>query len=161
RAPESSSPHSVEGIVVRASETTRDPRLNPLDLRGRVHVLHFRVVDERDNDVPDATCAYRRAGTQDFIRPTTSSSGRAEEADRVVTMYPAIDVEVSAPGRRTVRLYAVDSDRTVVLALAPRVRISLPGGLPQLAPDTALGVLVAPATTRSFDFNSELATFDA
>ncbi len=104
----------VDGIDVAPNETSRDPRLNPLDLRGRFSLVRLECVDARGTPVPGVRLAVPSRGRgAEHLGPY----GRAH----LVTARPqGLDLVLAAPGFRP-RL--VDGARGVT-------RVSLRDGLP-------------------------------
>jgi len=112
----------VEGIVVRSGETNRDPRLQDVDLRERLHAYRLRVVDPQDEPVHNY---YFHA------RPTADRGGPAKWktvsrlGSILVTLHRSIDVRVTAWGYRPRVLLDVHSDETVVLEHGLPIRLVL------------------------------------
>lgn len=100
----------VPGIEVAPGQARRDARLDPLDLRSAVRAFRVSIVDERGEPVQDATLSYRASGRDVFkaVRPI-------EGCRRVLVRGAALDVEVSAPGRREAKHQDVAEDLVVVL----------------------------------------------
>jgi hypothetical protein len=121
----------VEGVSARRAAGDPDPRLDPLDLRGRVGVVKLEVTDAADAPLPRLRVRHRPAGGE---APWTV---RTTEGARRVTLVATgpVDVELAADGLRTVRLDAVIGERRVVLPPGLPLRFVLAGGLPSALGD--------------------------
>jgi hypothetical protein len=128
---------TVSGIDVRAGETTRDPRLQPLDLRPHLREIVVRAVD------PEGAALDVRAAV--LHRPLVREDGeddppgwedgehRFDGTARIAHLGGAREVLVRAEGRLEARLVAVAGEHEVALPPSPNVRvrvISAPGDLP-------------------------------
>ena len=115
-----------EGIPVTAARTTRDARLNPLDLRGRFRVHEVRLSADE----------HRLSGQVSF-GPSGSDPQEAKRAwfdgseFDLVTEHELLDVEIVARGYRTARLAGVRGRIEVELRRSQSVRLAL-------APDVEL-----------------------
>ncbi len=116
---------TVEDVLVEAGEVTRDPRLDPIDLRGllaapggaRGGTLELAVVDERAASVSRGELWYPREGS---LEHTTWTEGRA--------LLPADTIgEVFAwsVGARVGRVQLPLRDPRLVLRPAHSTRITL------------------------------------
>lgn len=129
----------VTGIVVRAGEVTRDPRLDPLDLRGTRFVVKLTVVDERGDPVPQGW----------FRREVSDANGEAQLEWGPISngkLTAAHDgsgatLHLQAEGYCSLKLDKVMTDQTVTMHRAPRVRLVV-RPVPQLAPDVELYALI-------------------
>jgi len=130
---------NVADIVVRDGETTRDPRLERVDLRSAVHRLSVRV------HLPDGGPA--NAG---WVRALEAGQDRWQTAAFVleggvaqllVHAWPA-DLVVNVPGFRVVRLEDVQSDQELTLEGGFEVRCELPADVP-LPPGAKLQLTLA------------------
>lgn len=115
---------SVPGVVVLAGETTRDPRLSGIDLRGMLHVHQLQVDGDGSVEVPGFGYRFRPAGGDEW-GPT--AAGRNGEAS-IVTPHERIDFEVFAAGCRAVRQGDVAGVIEVTLQAGLPVRLLLRGG---------------------------------
>jgi hypothetical protein len=113
----------VPDVVVRANETTNDPRLDPLDLRGSHQVVRLTIVDDRGEPVKQGW----------FIRNFTDADGEEQQEYGPIANGKAnvshdgsgANVVIQADGFCVVRLDNVVTDQTVTLRRAPKVRIAV------------------------------------
>ncbi len=123
----------VESVPARAGSTTRDPRLDPLDLRRTHHLIGLQLVDQLGQPV-----AHGRA----FTRPSGEDDAKwvfcTEEKGwlQLISDGRPVDVAISAPGFLRTEIEGVTSSRRVTLRRAVRLRLELAGGL--LIPEPAL-----------------------
>ncbi|HKX46682.1 MAG TPA: hypothetical protein VJP77_08255, partial [Planctomycetota bacterium] len=108
----------VEPITVGPGETVRDPRLDPLDLRGRVRTIEVAVVDREGRTVDGAVLRARAPGEAEG---TWRMLGHGRTT--VHTVLPAIDLDVRAGGYRAALCEGVRDDVTVVLEPPPTRRV--------------------------------------
>ncbi|MCC6407475.1 MAG: hypothetical protein IT453_09925, partial [Planctomycetes bacterium] len=131
---------SIPDIVVRAGEVTRDPRLDPIDLRGTHFVVRLTIVDENQEPVPRGW----------FMREFTDAAGESsQDWGPIVNGKASIahdgsgaNVRLQAEGFCAMRLEKVLADQTVVLRRAPRVRIVVRPA-PTLPPGIRIGASVS------------------
>ncbi len=121
----------VEDVIVHSGEITRDPRLAPLDLRGRFKSFVIRLADETGASLalPHARIWRRSPGAEDFdSRAISLESGELW----ITTCQPFLDLEITAPGYRNEVLNGVAEDRSVQLERCARIRLRLvdPPALP-------------------------------
>ena len=100
----------VEGVVVHPGAVTRDPRLDPLDLRGRMRTITVTVFETQGGHASGARVGAQLPGRADLTWHDVRS-GRAS----LRLVAPAIDLEVRARGLRTAHLLGVSEDVTVTL----------------------------------------------
>ena len=103
--------------------TLTDPRLEAIDLRGKLKVYRFKVTDAAGRWVPDSRA--RLSGTDGSWREV---GGNASRKTVVTTPGPAT-LCVSAPGYRYEYVKTADVDQSVVV-LKPGLAVRL-----RLAPD--------------------------
>lgn len=121
--------HEERGIQVRAGETTRDPRLQNLDLRDRVRLLELEVVDPEGAPVPRGDVHLLGAGTR---------LGRVERGQARLFVPPGrLDLVVSAPEQRSAVLKGVEASCRVVLGPGLPVLLQIVPE-PELSPDYQL-----------------------
>ncbi|MFN0007290.1 MAG: carboxypeptidase-like regulatory domain-containing protein [Planctomycetota bacterium] len=129
----------IDGIQVGKAGTGLDPRLNPLDLRGRFHQLTIELQDDSGRSIANGTVALLDSmGVRGKRR--MAQGGKA----RFLVAHGAYDFDVEAPGWRRERLSAVSDDRVVRLRRGYPVRVVLTGAL-ELPPPPyrlAVGLLV-------------------
>ena len=114
---------TITDISVRPGEVTMDPRLNPVDLRDVLEVVHLTVVDSQGRPLPH-TEVILRSGNRGRSRPT-DARGR----------YTAV---VAKQGRSraylvlsreefcTQTITDIQPDMRAVLEPAPSIRVRLP-----------------------------------
>ncbi|MBI5434184.1 MAG: carboxypeptidase regulatory-like domain-containing protein [Planctomycetes bacterium] len=130
----------VPDVVVRAGEVTRDPRLDPIDLRGTHFVVRLTIVDENQEPVPRGW----------FMRELKNAAGESShEWGPIINGKATVahdgsgaNVRLQAEGFCVVRLEKVLADQTVVLRRSPRARIVV-RPVPSLPPGISLGASVA------------------
>jgi len=115
----------VTGVEVRSGAETRDARLDPLDLRGRLWVFELRLEAPHVRGPVRGNTLFGPAGTEPRERGYFSDS-----PTRLLATVPVIDVLLEAEGCRTVLLRGVDGDRTVRLEPALEVELVLPADVP-------------------------------
>lgn len=108
---------TIGDIVVRAGQDNRDPRLHPLDLRGKLRAIVITAVDENGKRI-----FARRGEVHIAGRPQASVPMTAGEA-LVVTTAPSIDVVVAVGGFRLVTLNGIANDSAVTLRAGWTIRL--------------------------------------
>jgi len=110
----------IEGIRVEAGRTARDPRVSPLDLRGRLRVfaLHARTSDGAA--LEDLICAFEAPGLG-----VKTAYFKGSVSGRFQVLVPAEVAEILAGtrGSRPVRLAWSPETQDVLLRPGPRVRL--------------------------------------
>jgi hypothetical protein len=99
----------VEGLLVRAGETCRDPRIQGLHIESELLAVKIRVVDRASNPVANVAASIVGAGD---VQPILSA---ADGICRVRAKQYPVDVDISAFGFLRRRLTRVDADCEVVL----------------------------------------------
>lgn len=114
----------VDNVIVRSGATTDDPRLNPLDLTGRLRTMAVRLRHE-DGRIPHD---LRIIGLDDqgetAYRATHRSSG--DERFTLFLKQETSQVEVVAAGCRSVVLPCDETETSVVLEPGLTVLIATP-----------------------------------
>ena len=115
----------VEDVVVGLGETVRDPRLDRVDLRGRLFVHELTLVQpEGDTDRVQGGVQYGPAGAEEL-----EGSSWLDGTDvRIVCEDEAVDVVVGARGYRVERREGVRGEATFQLRKGLSVRLVLRGG---------------------------------
>ncbi len=127
----------VGPLAVEQGATTRDPRLDPVDLRDRLRLLRFRVRDQDGQPVPAAQVVEPGPGAARSFAAVRDGHGA------LLTARWPLDLEVRAEGFRPVRLSGVDGDREV--ALRPGIRVTLRlDEPPVLDPGQRIGISLVP-----------------
>ncbi len=135
-------------VLVRAGESTRDPRFDPLDLRGRLHMVRLEIVDSQGQPVREGQVQFRTTSEE---KPTQTSiwfqDGRS-------TLFPSslpIDVTIQSEGYVDAALLAIDSDQRIVLERGAELRLILRGVSPP-EPPFYLGVMLNPVREGTQEF---------
>jgi hypothetical protein len=129
-------------LVVEAGRVTRDPRFDPLDLRGKVRPirieascadairLQFFQVQQRDPE----TLEWSDCG----------GWGQSGSSITVLASKATIDVVVIASEHRPLELFGISSDQRVVLEPGLGVRVVLDPPQAELGPGASLSVTASP-----------------
>lgn len=134
---------AVPSVVARAGESTRDARLDPLDLRGACRLVTLRLLDERGTPVREARAFSRPSGD-----PEASWTFAGREGDGLQLLFDGrpLDVTISAVGYQRTELERVDASQDVVMRRAAELRFWLARGLSVPAPPVRLEVRVTPVS---------------
>jgi len=140
----------VSGVVVRSGETTEDPRLAEIDLRGRLHRFTVTVVDV-DGKPPERVMASYRSPNDPEGEESWAMAWR-DGLLRIDTLHEAVDVDISAQGYRSLRLEGLSSDEKVVLQGGIPVRLVLAdrGAMP--GPEHGLHAFLVRQEHRMYDY---------
>ncbi len=115
----------IDGIAVQPGEITRDPRLQPIDLRERLRTITVSVHDLEGRPVrSDEGGVFVRGGQASLVEGVPVRDGTA----RLTLAQPAVDVLVSVPGYGAEELRGVDRDVEVRLRPGLEVCLVLVGG---------------------------------
>jgi hypothetical protein len=91
----------IPGVKIEPARLSSDPRLEPIDLRGRVTPIRLAVTDSRGVPVPD--CIAWMSGHGEFVDLERSELPPCGRGD-FLTVDASATIEVAAPGfRRVVR----------------------------------------------------------
>ena len=125
----------VPGIEIVAGEITRDPRLEPLDLRGRLHVFTLDLVPPSPSLALSGSVRFSASGT------TTPVRRQYFQQSPVVLATPltAIDAMVRVRDCRIERLSALAERTEVHLRPCLTVRLALPRDIVLPPPPLFLG----------------------
>jgi hypothetical protein len=123
-----------DGLIVPEHGVLRDPRLQEIDLRGRLSLARIEVVDEEGRPLfgtiatesADGWCASWLFG---------------DGLEDLVSVVPIRRVTLFAAGRRTVTLDPPATSQRIVLPRGRPVRVALPPGI-GLPAGFALGVVL-------------------
>ncbi|MHC5064064.1 MAG: hypothetical protein ACYTG5_08825 [Planctomycetota bacterium] len=110
---------SIDGLQVLAGRACEDPRIHPLDLRGKVREVSISLLDASSQPL-DVTGTVL-AGQGDKIFGNWVFAGHA----KLIIAAP-VDLEVAVPGYEMEELRAVDADRSVQLRALPVIELELP-----------------------------------
>lgn len=128
---------SLPGLEMGPGTPPADPRLQRIDLRGRIRVIELLVEDERGRPIPGACATLLAEGTTIDGLPGlvgtreawTGADGRA-----VLHASRSVLLEVNAPGRRARRLEPAAGPNRVVLSPGIPVKLILEEQLELPAP---------------------------
>jgi hypothetical protein len=115
--------HTVEGLVVTGGSDSADPRLQGIDLRGRLHAMHFALVAPEGRSVHQGNYQYGAAGEENLQQWGWFN---ASEFD-VLSEQRAIDIDITVPGFQLVQLRGIEQDQKVELAAGLSVRLIVRG----------------------------------
>jgi len=137
----------VDNVRVEAGDRTREPRLDPLDLRASCQCITLEACDEQGRLVAHSRVASRASGVADA--PWTFG---VRDAGRLLVLSTGkpLDVAIAAPGFRHTELERVAASQRVVLQRAAKLRVTLTSGLPELKPPLRLGVKLTPRRSGRF-----------
>lgn len=126
----------IPGIEIVPGKLIRDPRLQALDLRGRLHAFTLDLVRPSRPFPLSGSVRYSEAGTTTPVRRQFFRQSPVV----VVTPLAAIDVMVRARDCRIERLFDLAERTEVHLRLGLPVRLALPRDVTLPAPPLLLGV---------------------
>ncbi|HEX6883234.1 MAG TPA: hypothetical protein VF530_07615 [Planctomycetota bacterium] len=116
---------SVAGLVVLPGEGCRDARLE-LDLRGRIHWMRFVLVPPAPADALNGSLRHWPSGTSGQRKRYHWFQGSPVD---LLALDERIDLILTVPGYRPVRLEGVSEGREILLQAAPTARLQLPPGV--------------------------------
>lgn len=137
----------VDDLLVQPGGTTRDERIDPLDLRAAFRLLELELVDGLERPVSNARA---------FSRPSLDPESRwaycrAEGARlRLLSDGRPLDVAISAPGFSRTELEGVSASQRVTLQPDARLYLYLARGLGLPEPPVHLGVQLTPLEVAGF-----------
>ena len=117
----------IEGIRVEAGQTARDPRVSPLDLRGRLRVFALRARTSDGAALEDLTCAFEAPG---LGVKAAYSKGSVSGQFRILVPAEVVEIQAGSWGYRPVRLAWSPETQDVLLRPGPRVRLREVPGYP-------------------------------
>ena len=114
----------AEGLLVEAGRTVRDPRFDPLDLRGELSVwrVRARCADEFPVESFQVLIKDEKGGYRG-----SSQGSRGDRPLTLITSRPALDLLVRANEHRDLELLGVKNDLDVLLDAGLRVELTLEG----------------------------------
>lgn len=124
----------VEQVEVRRNETTSDPRLDPLDLRGILRCYELRALDAEGRPVHGGE-AMVLSREQASARPAWKKFEDGEL--HLLTCMTCFDVELRAPSFHDEFVTCVNGPREVVMRAALEVRVEV-HDLPAREPDHSI-----------------------
>lgn len=117
-------PVVISGIAVKAGETTRDPRLQNIEIPSRGRPVYLTVVDPERKDVRGAQAAV--LGSESMGHKARQELISAQEGRiRIFLRGGSCDVMVGAPGFQRKLVTGVTEDQKVVLDRGIQVRLKL------------------------------------
>ncbi|RMH02607.1 MAG: hypothetical protein D6702_08185 [Planctomycetota bacterium] len=125
-------PVFVADDVLLAPGENQDPRLDPVDLRGRLRSIHLLVEDPEEEPVPSGSITGIGEDSRLWLQ---FRNGEAV----LFTGRPSLDVRIQASGFQAVELHGLARDRTVRLRPAALVHFVLAEPIP-LPPSMWLAV---------------------
>jgi hypothetical protein len=118
--------HEVPDVLVVPGRDTVDPRLQGIDLRGKLHAFRLTFVRPDGKRELQGNLNHGPAGADDLDRWGYFQGLEAV----VVATEAAIDVDVSPRGFQQVKLRDLRGDRTIELSTGMTVRVRLRGASP-------------------------------
>lgn len=152
---------SVAGVLVKEGERTRDTRLDPIDLSGRMRTVKLSILEVDGTPYQGEVYALLTRREPDGER-TEYVQVRQGSASVLFELEPP-SVSITAPGRLGVFIERLDSDRSVTLEEAPKLTFVLPPSVQVPAAPVFLSVGIEPTgkqegmltwLANSADFNS-------
>ena len=110
----------VPGVGVESGMTSRDARLQTIDLRGALRTFRLTLVPPH----ADTYVRRRPAGTSAYVEDEWSTE------PFFTTSHPALDLRLSTSGHRTLELLGVNGDRQIELQPALEVELRLSPPIP-------------------------------
>ena len=132
----------VQRVVVLPDKVTRDPRIQSIDLRGRLHVFRIELVPPSPGSETKSTVSYTEHGSAG----PEHTLGQRRQGDAVldiVTLLARIDATVRVAGCRVERLFDLGPSTEVRLRAGYPVRLALPAGVSLPEPPLFLGVALS------------------
>jgi|FLOH01.1.fsa_nt_gi hypothetical protein len=129
---------SVHGLQPGEGIEKYHPRLDPVDLRGKVFRYQLRAVDTDGQPIQPFRVAWVVNGKERVIN---SESGVAS----ITTVNPSLDIRVMSQDYHSLQVHGVRGDLEVVLVAPVWVAVDFPATL-AVPPGYRLGVLLRPAS---------------
>ncbi|MEW6071468.1 MAG: carboxypeptidase-like regulatory domain-containing protein [Planctomycetota bacterium] len=134
----------LEDLLVHAGETTRDPRVFPLDLRGALHHHRMTLLAHRAGPELRGEIRFGPAGAEELEEWCLLHGSEVG----LLTGYRSVDAEIRPDGYRLERLFGLSGKAEVALRPALRVRLALAGGIPLPDPPLFLQAVLIPDSDR-------------
>jgi len=154
----------ARGILVASGEVATDPRIQEIDLRGRLHLFTLVLVAPASSAGLAGVVAFTPAGASAPVRSCRLMG--TDTAVELLTTLPQIDATVRVSGYRLERLSDLGPRTEVQLRAGLCVRLSLPAGFESPEPPLSLGATLvdeadehAGASSQFFDEHGELRCF--
>jgi hypothetical protein len=109
----------VPGVLVEAGVTCRDPRVQVIDLRGRLRTFTITMQGPENKSVYDFFVQRRPSGMGSY------PVGKWTRDETLTTSYPALDLRLTARGCRTEEILGVAENRTLGLHQALGFQVKL------------------------------------
>lgn len=119
----------IEGLLVPDTGTCDDPRLQSIDLRGRVHMFELEILDFEGERAHPVAVGWRVSSPEDEGAPYARWVAGRDGLVRFASSSDLVDLLVLARGARTEEVFGVGYGRTVDLHEGWPVRIAAPEGL--------------------------------
>ncbi len=132
----------IPNVAVQRAGAAPDPRLDPIDLRGKLQRFAVDVIDDVGAKRDGVRVASRETGRTDGERVLFTKDGRAE----FFRWSGPQDLDVSLDGFRTVHLASVVGDQVVQLRKGIQVRITVRGSAVRPTPPDVLAVALMRGT---------------
>ncbi|MEM7310792.1 MAG: carboxypeptidase-like regulatory domain-containing protein [Planctomycetota bacterium] len=143
---------TVEGVQVVGGQTTRDPRLQQVDLRGRIFVYRFTMVLPDGSSDINGNLRYGDSGAN----PLQAYKWFNEAEFDLFAQHRPIDVDVQATGFLTERVRGLDDDVAIELKTGLSVRIVLRGDADLPEPPFYIKPALAPVGGNpTFDWGAD------
>jgi hypothetical protein len=129
---------AIENVRVERGETTRDTRLNPLDMRGGLHPIVLSIFNEQSEPLAEGNVGITRNNAGG-----TDTDYLYFEHGKLVVYLPGgqpVDLLVVCDGYRGASLHNVATDQRVVLKRTVPVRLVLARGMKLPEPPLVIGV---------------------
>jgi hypothetical protein len=140
----------VEGLELIQGGMFRDPRLDPLDLRGKVVPWHVHFVDRVGNRLRDGRVVVRELPDAKTRR---EESGFGLGGVHLLLPHPRFEILARSEGFESVRIERDAAEQQVLLRRTPTLALTVPGGLPA-------GLRLC-LSLRPSEFDGEVAEFAA
>jgi hypothetical protein len=125
-----------DGVRVEAGRTRTDPRLEPIDLRGKLHTFRLTLVPPGPPSSLRGLCLARGMGEP------MGCYEHFEGSPTVISVHPRVDVELWVDGFRPTRVPNVHSDETVTLEPGWPIRLVLADHVPLPEPPVSWSVVL-------------------
>lgn len=133
---------SVGGVLVASGERTRDVRLDPIDLTGRMRTVKLSILEV--DGTPYVGEVYALLTRRDPAGDRTEYIQVRQGSASVLYELEPPSVSITAPGRLGVFIERLDSDRSVTLEEAPKLTFVLAPPAQVPAPPVFLTVEIRP-----------------
>ena len=114
----------IGDVAIVGGETNRDPRLQGIDLRGRLETFVLTVLSPEGRRVDNGKVYVVGEEPVAGLRQSLNLDGHDVY---IVTTRPSLDLDILVPGCRTLHLAGMDGDRSVVLERGFPVRLHVSG----------------------------------